>query len=531
VKILNKKVLVASLLIASVIIASFGVLNFGTRAQVAPVEVAIEPASVTVAPCTYFTVEVWLRNIEEPAVDGFDIIIHYDPTVVELISVNRGPFVPAADVFNVDPAPPLGDVHFWDTSINGAVMIGSGIIAYVKFHCKGIGTTPLNIDPGSKLWDSLMNPLPFVTIDGRVIQEYPTAHTYIEPPTITVPICVPFTVDVNVQKVINLRSFSLVLSYDTGSVDAFSIVPGAFIPNPTIDYELIDDPNGMIHFDVTGGAQVSGDGTIATITFHCTGAGKSILTIQIVKYYDGPNQTGNLIPTTTAGGRVIQFAYWEPVKLIDIVEWPYLYSLVPIPFALGTPPGYMEIMAELEAKGYTFDPADGTAMEVHFVNEHILESETQTGRVTSWWSSNTLGDGTRACMLSAEMDDGTSMAMAFVTNLLPPEQVPGVDPYIIVNAMPYMYLRFYWYVWPDPVYPLGRIISWPYWWYDSHSHPNWFWGPYYWWRTYTKALFLGIPWPPTDVNWAYWRPWWGWWWHWTYWRHWYWWSTYFPYDP
>jgi len=119
----------------------------------------------------------------------------------------------------------------------------------------------------------------------------------------------------------------------------------------------------------------------------------------------------------------------------------------------------------------------------------------------------------------------TFMVMGFVTNLLPPEQVPGVDPYIIVNAMPYMYLRFYWWTWPSDHDPLGHLVTWPYWWYDSHSHPNWFWGPYWWWRTYTKAYYY----PYTDV--PYWQPWWGWWWHWTYRTHWYWWSTYFPYDP
>ncbi|MDH5483468.1 MAG: hypothetical protein OEY22_11430, partial [Candidatus Bathyarchaeota archaeon] len=133
----------------------------------------------------------------------------------------------------------------------------------------------------------------------------------------------------------------------------------------------------------------------------------------------------------------------------------------------------------------------------------------------------TLEDGCRACMLSAQMEDGTDIAMGFVTNLLPPEQAPIEDPYIIVNAMPYMYVRFYWWAW----YPIGKIVSWPYWWYDSHSHPNWFWGLYWWWRVYTQNYYY-----PYDVV-PNWRPWWGWWWHWVYWGHWYWWSTNFPYAP
>lgn len=239
-------------------------------------------------------------------------------------------------------------------------------------------------------------------------------------------------------------------------------------------------------------------------------------------------------------------------KLIDIVEWPTLthnaciaYVDTPFPF-VGSGyeeiQGYEEILTCLQEKGYVFDPADGTAMNVtlsytlcnHTDNIYILYEERISGTVTSWWSHNTLENGTRACMLSAQMNDGSTMAMAFVTNLLPPEQVPGVDPYLIVNAMPYMYVRFYWWSWD----PIGKIVSWSYWWYDSHSHPNWFWAPYWWWRVYVRAYIPSVftwvnyqwvhSWP---FPWAHWRPWWGWWWHWIYWRHWYWWSTYFPYDP
>ena len=347
------------------------------------------------------------------------------------------------------------------------------------------------------------------------------------------PICVPFTVDVEVTGVSNLAEYEITLSYDTPSVDCIDIVDACFLPHPKSQvFKNIDDATGAInlHYQSPEDPGAYGDGTLATITFHCTGPGESILNIDQILLWD---PQGNLIPTTTAGGRIIQFTYWEPLKLQHIVEWPgiFRYWDIPFPWPLATPPGYMEIMAELEAKGYMFDyainPETATAMAV----EGSHEGETFSGTVTSLWSHNTLDDGTRACMLSAEMDDGTSMAMAFATNLLPPEQIPEVDPYIIVNAQPYIFVRFYWYAWSSGTYPLGRIITWPYWWYDSHSHPNWFWGPYWWWRCYTKGYYLGMPYPPFDYNWAYWRPWWGWWWHWVYCRHWYWWSSYFPYDP
>jgi len=182
---------------------------------------------------------------------------------------------------------------------------------------------------------------------------------------------------------------------------------------------------------------------------------------------------------------------------------------VDLPFVPpGSPAGYAEIRSLFESKGYTFEVDEkGSKYRVQSFFDIYTEArpmEELDGTVTSWWSSNMLEDGTKACLLSAEMSDATSMAMGFITNVLPPEQMPDVDPYIIWNAEPYFFIQFYWWSWN----PINRIVTWSYWWHDSHNHPNWFWGVYWWWRTYTKAYYLGY-WPPVDVNWAYWQPWWG----------------------
>ena len=185
---------------------------------------------------------------------------------------------------------------------------------------------------------------------------------------------------------------------------------------------------------------------------------------------------------------------------------------------ITTTPDYGNVSDALGQKGYHFDLA-GDA-EVSFVNSVTFGS----GPILSCWSTEVGPNGTRA-FIAAAFINGESMVVGGVTNLLPPDQVPDVDPYIIVNAMPYMYIRWYWYAWPRPgIDIVGRVVSWYYWWYDSHSHPNWYWGCYWWWRTYI-AYYWELPADPVRS----WRPWWGWFWHWVYWRHWYWWSTYFPY--
>jgi hypothetical protein len=358
------------------------------------------------------------------------------------------------------------------------------------------------------------------------IQE--TANAWIDPPNYTVPICIPFPVRVmvDIPPGQDLYSFSLVVTYDTTFADCIDIVDDGFLPPPTIvTHKLIDDPLGRVEFDLTstalsGGS--TGSGSIAKITFHCTGSGMSVISLNTLLLY---NSSGLGIPVTTTDSIVQQVNYWEPVKLQNLVELPYSYFMTDLPFVPpGSPEGYLEVKAELEAKGFTFDIDYGGGLyHIDSFFDVYFEpgSEPFEGTVASWWSNNTLEDGTRACMLSCEMSDGSSIAMGFVTNLLPPEQVPEVDPYIIVNAQPYLFVRFYWWAWA----PIGKVVTWSYWWYDSHSHANWFWKPYYWWRTYTKTYYY----PYTVV--PYWRSWWSWWWHWVYWRHWNWWCTGFPYDP
>ncbi len=104
-----------------------------------------------------------------------------------------------------------------------------------------------------------------------------------------------------------------------------------------------------------------------------------------------------------------------------------------------------------------------------------------------------------------------SLAMYWTGNLLPPPRQPEVDPFLIVNAMPYWYVTFHWYTFG------GTIVQWSYWWHDSHDHPNWFWGVYWWWQDYVVSYY------GTYVGW------WWYWWHWVYWQNWNWWSTSFPY--
>jgi len=142
--------------------------------------------------------------------------------------------------------------------------------------------------------------------------------------------------------------------------------------------------------------------------------------------------------------------------------------------------GYKNVSDALGQKGFQFDTEQAAVSSVNSLNLGGF-----AGHVMSMWSTDTGPNGTRAFM-SVAMINGFSLVVGGITNLLPPDQIPEIDPYIIVNAMPYMYII------------------------------------YWWWRTDVDYYWIA-------PGYGSWQPWWWWFWHWTYWRHWYLWSTYFPY--
>jgi hypothetical protein len=164
----------------------------------------------------------------------------------------------------------------------------------------------------------------------------------------------------------------------------------------------------------------------------------------------------------------------EPSNLGDLVEFPNQTAELH--------DGFKNVSDALGQKGFLFDTEQADVSSVASTAFGGF-----SGTVMSMWSTNMSPNGTRA-FISAAIINGMSLVVGGVTNLLPPEMVPEVDPYIIVNAMPYMFIRLYWWVWT----PVARLHTWHYWWYDSHSHPNWFWGVYWWWRTDALDLLAAL---------------------------------------
>jgi hypothetical protein len=165
------------------------------------------------------------------------------------------------------------------------------------------------------------------------------------------------------------------------------------------------------------------------------------------------------------------------------------------------------LAAEMEAKGFVFDPA--------YVLENAvamyIEVQTPPGAMVQIDAMTVplIAHELSAALTAMQPRDQTEgFYQAHHTNLDP--NLAGVpDPPIIVNGMPYFYITTLRWI-------NGRILYWRYWWFDSHHHPNWYYAHYYWyWKYYG---WYGARWHD-----------WYWWVHgWYYWRYWYYWSTWFP---
>jgi hypothetical protein len=134
---------------------------------------------------------------------------------------------------------------------------------------------------------------------------------YVDPLSSTVQVCTQFTVDIDVIDVQNLWAFEFWLSYDTRLLDALSVNLGPFLNTPNhIVHQEINDPQGWLMLAASsdqGVPGVNGKGTLANVTFHCTGAGTTTLHL----YYDSLWDPGmNLIPHVAIDGYVTQQLPW-----------------------------------------------------------------------------------------------------------------------------------------------------------------------------------------------------------------------------
>jgi len=200
----------------------------------------------------------------DPQIDNTEGILVYGAAVFPLVGVN-GSGVLCEAWFEIKAAPPKGQTL---TSTLQLITEDTFI---------------------TKLEDPEGNPIPYTPQNGTYqyisTETPPTAKIYIDPPRIinnTLTPCKNLTININIQEVEQLYSFNFTLTFNATILSALEAKIGPFLPPTTSTTINIDNTAGIIHFSASiqpPGQPQSGNGTIATITFHVEGLGQTNLTL------------------------------------------------------------------------------------------------------------------------------------------------------------------------------------------------------------------------------------------------------------
>ncbi len=104
-----------------------------------------------------------------------------------------------------------------------------------------------------------------------------------------------FTVELKATSITNLKGYSVTLSYDPTLLSLQEVVEGPFLSskNKTFFYKRVDNTKGTILIDcaILGPSlSVSGEGTLATLSFTCLKAGSASIEFSLTKTRDTDNK-------------------------------------------------------------------------------------------------------------------------------------------------------------------------------------------------------------------------------------------------
>jgi len=258
----------------------------------------VEPSSIvsqTYVVGTNFVVNVSVSDVV--GLYGFEFKLGYNTTVLDGISVVKGPFFP-------DP-PKIFVAKMLINETMGFVWVGvtlvppeparsgSGTLATITFRVAASGRSPLNLYD-DKLGDGTGSPIPHNTVDSH-FDNLPPAKLLVFPKKIVNPLLTPpqsFQVSVNISQVMGLHNFEFRLGYNTTILDVADAIEGPFLKAIGSTYISKFELNETLGFVwvavslVSSGLSASGDGTLMTFTFNVTNVGNCTLNLYGNKLYD-----------------------------------------------------------------------------------------------------------------------------------------------------------------------------------------------------------------------------------------------------
>ena len=280
-----------------------------------------------IPPSENFTISLKIANITD--FYGFGITFSWDPAILDYVSHTLT--VPVEDhpegvlhkpviIVSNEVDETAGTYKVAASSMYPAPSFnGSGTIFEITFHVKTVGRCLLKIDEHD-LSNSEATP-----IDHEVSHGYftnfvpPSAKISVDPKRIidsNLTPCKNFTVNINLENVIDLKSFEFWLGYNTTILDVMDVTANPIFP-PPVEIE-IDEPEGQIMVAASLSPSYSGSLSLASITFHVATIGESILDLHSIYLIDA---WGEVIPYEELDGyfsNVLKAKlYVDPAEIIN----------------------------------------------------------------------------------------------------------------------------------------------------------------------------------------------------------------------
>ena len=129
---------------------------------------------------------------------------------------------------------------------------------------------------------------------------------YLEPANLALTPSQDFTVELKATSITNLKGYSVTLSYDPTLISLQEVTEGSFFSEKgkTFFYKKVNDTRGTILIDCAllgKSISISGEGTLATLSFTCLKAGSTSIEFSLTKTRDSHNKE---IITTKRNARV-----------------------------------------------------------------------------------------------------------------------------------------------------------------------------------------------------------------------------------
>ena len=285
------------LLLILMLIMATGIVSIKTNIVSAQETVIfVDPPLIKdLPPSSEFSIDVKIANVSN--LWAFDIKLTWDPEILEYVSHETK--VPVETYPEGILHEPIQQVKNEVNSDEGYCWVayssmspakpfnGSGVIFTITFYVKNYGRTALAIAYAKLAGFGLPPPpISFTKQDGFFINVVPpTAKIYVDPPSIvnsTLIPCKNFTIDVKIDDAYYLSEFEFYLVYNTTVLDTSHVQVNPEFPSPTVQ---IAEEEGRIEVSAST-TSITGNLTLASITFHVTSVGESILDLCNVTLLD-----------------------------------------------------------------------------------------------------------------------------------------------------------------------------------------------------------------------------------------------------